>query len=111
MLGHPIEPPAGEGHVGGGKGDAELLRRSPLPFIVVGPELVVEELARVKALPDPITQDKLNAGAVLVGKLDAGAGSELVHDVFWFWVLEWNYTPMPRERPVSDGGLMTMPGL
>lgn len=27
------------------------------------------------------------------------------------WVFEWNYTPMPREWPVSDGGLMTMPGL
>ncbi len=56
MLGHPIEPPPGEGHIRSGKRDAELLRRRIVALVVIGPEAVVEELARVKALPVPITQ-------------------------------------------------------
>jgi hypothetical protein len=82
-LGRCFRAP-GEGHIRSGKCDRELLRRRIVALVVIGPESVVEELARVKSLAVPITQDKLDAGAVLVGKLDAGAGSELVHDVFWF---------------------------
>ena len=45
MLGHPIEPPPGESHVGSGKPDKELLWRRSLAVVVIGPESVVEHLA------------------------------------------------------------------
>jgi hypothetical protein len=80
MFGDAIQSPTGEGHVSGGEGDRQLLWWCILAVVVIGPEAVVEELARVKALPIPIAQDELDAGTVLVGDLDTGVGSELTHD-------------------------------
>ena len=72
VIGDAVQAPAGESDVGGGECDRELLRRRIVAFLVIGPEVVVEELAGGKAVPVPITRGELDAGAVLVGDLDAG---------------------------------------
>lgn len=78
-LDDPLQAPAGEGHVGGGESNGQLLRWGLFPGGIIGREPVVQQLAGVEAVALAFAQDELDAGAVLLRGEKAFVVVELVH--------------------------------